>query len=68
MHEQFKAKVKQLGYPAERFGLHSLREGGASVFAIADVPDCLFKRLGRWRSEGAKDGYLSTHFYATLVE
>ena len=44
MHEQFKEKVKYLGYPAERFGLHSLRAGGASTAANADVPDRLFKR------------------------
>ena len=40
------------------YGLHSLRAGGASAAANAGVPDRLFKRHGRWRSETAKDGYL----------
>ena len=30
---------------------------GASAAARAGVPDRLFKRHGRWRSENAKDGY-----------
>ena len=58
LRDLFKAKVKQLGYPAERFGLHSLRAGGASAAANSDVPDRLFKRHGRWKSETAKDGYV----------
>ena len=58
LRDLFKAKVKQLGYPAEQFGLHSLRAGGASAAANADVPDRLFKRHGRWKSENAKDGYV----------
>ena len=50
--------MKQLGYPAEQFGLHSLRAGGASVAANANVPDRLFKQHSRWKSENAKDGYV----------
>ena len=33
LRDLFKAKVKQLGYPAECFSLHSLRAGGASAAA-----------------------------------
>ena len=40
-----------LGLDPKRFGLHSLRSGGASAAANAGVPDRLFKRHGRWRSE-----------------
>lgn len=58
LRDLFKAKVKQLGYPAEQFGLHSLQAGGASAAANADVPDRLFKRHGRWKSEKTKDGYV----------
>ena len=58
LREQFKAKMKYLGYQADKFGIHSLRAGGASAAANADVPDRLFKRHGRWRSENAKDGYI----------
>ena len=41
-----------------RIGTHSLRAGGATAAARAGVPDRLFKRHGRWRSENAKDGYV----------
>lgn len=58
MRELFLAKLTSLGFDAKRFGLHSLRAGGASAAANAGVPDRLFKRHGRWRSETAKDGYI----------
>ena len=32
--------------------------GGASATANIGVPDRLFKKHGRWRSETAKDGYV----------
>ena len=38
--------------------MFSLRSGGASQAAKAGVPDRLFKRHGRWKSENAKDGYV----------
>ncbi|XP_066263287.1 uncharacterized protein [Branchiostoma lanceolatum] len=41
------------------FGLHSLRAGGATEAANAGIPDRLFKRRGRWKSENAKDGYVN---------
>ena len=58
MWEQFKRKVGMLGYNPTDFGLHSLRSGGATKAANAGVPDRLFKRHGRWKSENAKDGYV----------
>ena len=57
-HELFKKKLTELGYSAVEFGLHSLRAGGATAAANAGVPDRLFKRHGRWRSDNAKDGYI----------
>lgn len=54
----FRKKLGELGFPVEEFGLHSLRAGGASAAANAKVPDRLFKRHGRWKSENAKDGYI----------
>ena len=53
----FRKKLEELGFPVEVFGLHSLRAGGVSAAANAKVPDRLFKRHGRWRSESTKDGY-----------
>ena len=34
-----------------------MRSGGATAAANANVPDHIFKRHGRWKSENAKDGY-----------
>ena len=51
-------RLQALGYPAEQFGIHSLRAGGAIAAALFGTPDRLFKRHGRWRSESAKDGYV----------
>ena len=58
MRELFLGKLDQLGYNRRQFGLHSLRAGGATAAASAGIPDRLFKRHGRWRSETAKDGYV----------
>jgi len=35
-----------------------LRAGGVTAAANAGVPDRVFKKHGRWRSESAKDGYI----------
>ena len=58
LRELFRKKLRELGHPPDRFGLHSLRAEGATAAANAGVQDRLFKRHGRWRSEGAKDGYV----------
>ena len=47
-----------IGLDKSKFGLHSLRSGGALAAANAGVPDRFFKRHGRWRSERAKDSYV----------
>ena len=56
--ECLKQKLLQLGYQAPQFGLHSLRAGGATVAANAHVPDRLFRRHSRWKTEVAKDDYV----------
>lgn len=66
MREVFLAKLKSLGFDPKQFGLHSLRSGGATAAANAGVPDRLFKRHGRWRSETAKDGYVKDSMSALL--
>ena len=58
MRELLREKLTDVGLDANKFGLHSLRSGGATAAANAGVPDRLFKRHGRWRSENAKDGYV----------
>ena len=51
LRELFNKKLRQLGFPAQSFGLHSLRAGEATATVDAKVPDRLFKRHGRWRSQ-----------------
>ena len=40
-------------------GMHGMPAGGAIAAAGAGVADHIFKRHGHWRSESAKDGYMS---------
>lgn len=56
LQELFKQKLRELGYPAERFGLHSLRAGSATAQPV-QASQALFKWHSRWQSENAKDGY-----------
>ena len=42
----------------KKFGLHSLRSGGASVAANLGVNDRLFKKHGKWKSDKVKDSYI----------
>ena len=58
VREAVLAKLEAIGLDKRQYGLHSLRAGGASAAANAGVPDRMFKRHGRWRSENAKDGYV----------
>lgn len=52
------SNLESIGFDKSRYGLHSFRSSGASVAANAGVPDRVFKKHGRWRSENAKDGYI----------
>ena len=56
--EIFKEALKSVGVDANLFGLHRLRSGGASAAAAVGVPDRLFRKHGRWKTEKAKDGYV----------
>lgn len=58
--------ISKIGYPTDKFGLHSFRSGGATAAANAGVNDRLFKRHGRWKSETAKDGYVKDNVEALL--
>lgn len=59
-------KIRALGYDPSLYGTHSFRAGGASQAANVGVPDRMFKRHGRWRSESAKDGYVKDSLEARL--
>ena len=56
--ELMNQKLSSLGYNAADFGMHSFGTGGATAAANTGVPDQLFKRHGRWRSDSAKDWYI----------
>ncbi|XP_072028447.1 LOW QUALITY PROTEIN: integrase/recombinase xerD homolog [Amphiura filiformis] len=56
-----------IGVDSKRFGLHSLRAGGATAAANIGIPDRLFKKHGRWRSESAKDGYVTESLQRQLA-
>ena len=58
--------LKKIGLNPKQLGLHSLRAGGATSAANNGVPDRLFKRHGRWRSENAKDGYVKDDLRSLL--
>ena len=58
LRELLRAKLAQLGYNPNEFGVRSLWAGGATKAANVGVPDRLFKRHGRWKSEAAKDDYI----------
>ena len=56
--------LASLGLDRTKFGLHSLRAGGVTAAANHGVCDRLFKKHGRWKSETAKDGYVSENLKA----
>ena len=59
-------KFQAIGLDKKQYGLHSLRAGGATAAANAGVPDRMFKRHGRWRSENAEDGYVADSLHSRL--
>ena len=54
----FITKLRQLHHNPRRFGLHSLRSGGASGAAQNGVSDRLISKQGRWASKRARNGYI----------
>ena len=59
--------LNSLGFPTSKYGLDSLRSGGGSAAANAGISDRLFKRLGRWKSDRAKDGYVKDNINSLSV-
>ncbi|KAK3095272.1 hypothetical protein FSP39_012523 [Pinctada imbricata] len=66
VRELFLEKLHCLGLDTTKFGLHSLRSGGATAAANAGISDRLFKKHGRWRSDRAKDGYVKENIHSLL--
>ncbi|GAQ78089.1 hypothetical protein KFL_000070570 [Klebsormidium nitens] len=63
----FKGAASLLGLDPSLYGTHSGRRGGATGAAAHNVPDRLFKRHGRWRSDRAKDLYVRETLQARLA-
>ena len=51
------SRLKEFASPDLKLGLHSLRSGGASAAANANVNDRRWRRHGRWKSDAA-NGYI----------
>jgi hypothetical protein len=58
---------ESLGFDKSKFGLYSLRAGGATAAANAGINDRLFKKHGRWASDFAKDGYVCENINEKLL-
>ena len=59
-------RLKEVVNTDMNIGLHSLRSGGATAAANANVSDRCFKLHGRWKSETAKDGYVDDSLESRL--
>lgn len=65
--EQFRMMISGLGLDADKFGLHSLRSGGASQAARSGISGRVWRRHGGWRSVQATDGYVEEYLDNTLM-
>ena len=66
IREIFIKVLKAVNLDWKKYGLHSLRSGGASLAAYNGVSDRLFKRHGRWKSDKAKDSYIEDSLESLL--
>ena len=55
MRQAFRRDLKTIGADPSKFGLHSLRSGGAATAANIGVSDRVTQRHGGWKSTKAKD-------------
>ena len=53
MREILLEEIASISLDKTKFGLHSLQSGGAIAAANNRIPDRLFKRHRRWKSEKA---------------
>ena len=67
LRELFRVALLPYVDDISKYGLHSLRSGGATAAANNGIPDRLFKRHGRWKSDKAKDGYVKDSINARLL-
>ena len=65
--EILKGALSELGLNARIFGTHSFRAGGCSAASNSGVSDRLLKIHGRWKSDIAKDSYISDNLKKRLL-
>ena len=58
IRDGFRRDLKNIGVDPSKFGLHSLRSGGATWAANNGINDRIFQRHGRWKSVAAKNMYV----------
>ena len=56
--EQLRNVLQAIHLDGKKYGLHSMRSGGASLAAALGVPDRLIMRQGDWRSVSSKNRYI----------
>ena len=66
-NELFKNELKKEGLDSKKYGLHSLRSGGASTAAALGIPDRLLQRQGGWRTASAKNNYIEESVDSLLL-
>ena len=66
IREIFIKVLKAVNLDWKKYGLHSLRSGGASLAAYNGMSDRLFKQHGKWKSDKAKDGYIEDSLESLL--
>ena len=58
IRDGFRPDLKNIGVDPSKFGLHSLRSGGATPAANNGINYRIFHRHGRWKSPEAKNIYV----------
>jgi hypothetical protein len=53
-----KIKTRQIGLNSVLYSTHSMRSGGATAAAEANVPERLMQKHGQWASSASKDRYV----------
>ena len=56
--ELVRIQLKSIGLEPEKYGLQSMRSGGATLAAALGISDRLIMRQGGWKSEESKNNYI----------
>ena len=63
----FKSTINEVVDDTKKYGLHSLRSGGASAAANSGVPDRMISKHGRWKSEKGRNTYIKDSLEKRLI-